>query len=350
MSMRMNFPIKMASGRSRWRGSLARAVFLGFFLTLLLVINQGWAGPSHAHGDFLVFLAAAGPSTPVSEVFEWRQFLAPFHSVMLHFPIGFVTLAFLLDLYYLRHRKPEIRQLACGLMVLCAASSLLVVLLGLLRASGGGYEAGALESHRFYGILLAILIVLAVPLQRFVYRHEDRPRLQVGFRVLTTTCMLIIVVTGHKGGNLTHGSNYLTKNAPQWVKKWMAQTEAAPVNFRDSHSPKEQFFLEKIQPVLESKCFQCHGPEKQKGEYRLDMRDVAYRGGESGETAIKPGAPLESLLVEVILLARDDDYVMPPEGKTPLTPEETMNFIRWIQDGAVFVEKASPAPLAQATP
>jgi hypothetical protein len=38
-------------------------------------------------------------------IFQWRPFVGPFHSILLHFPIGFVTMAFLVDPYYLWRPK-----------------------------------------------------------------------------------------------------------------------------------------------------------------------------------------------------------------------------------------------------
>ena len=162
--------------------------------------------------------------------------------------------------------------------------------------------------------------------------------------------MIVILITGHKGGNLTHGSSYLVKNAPYWVKAWIAHAPEKTAPDPSAHSTAEQFYLERIRPVLENKCFQCHGSEKQKGDYRLDVKEVALKGGESEETAIMPGNPMESFLVELILLPRDDDDAMPPEGKSALSPEEIVEIIHWIQDGAVFVDaEGSPEPVTEGT-
>ena len=50
----------------------------------------------------------------------------------------------------------------------------------------------------------------------------------------------------------------------------------------------------------------------------------------------KPGDPLASNLVRLILLPSDDDEVMPPTGKGTLTPDEVLHLVRWIQQGAHF--------------
>ncbi len=95
-------------------------------------------------------------------------------------------------------------------------------------------------------------------------------------------------------------------------------------------------FQKTIWPIFERKCVQCHGPEKQKSRYRLDVRDAALRGGASGKAAIVPGEPLTSPLVQALLLPADRDEAMPPEGKDRLSDSEVMAVIRWIQGGAPF--------------
>ena len=40
-------------------------------------------------------------------------------------------------------------------------------------------------------------------------------------------------------------------------------------------------FKQDIQPIFQKACVRCHGPEKQKGDYRLDVRETAFKGGES---------------------------------------------------------------------
>ena len=106
-------------------------------------------------------------------------------------------------------------------------------------------------------------------------------------------------------------------------------------------------FAEVIRPIFEDKCFQCHGEEKQKGDYRMDTIEGLFAAGESELDPIVAKRPLESYLVEVITLPTEDDYVMPPEGKDPLTAEETLAIMRWIWDGA---DTGAPAKEDQPEP
>jgi mono/diheme cytochrome c family protein/uncharacterized membrane protein len=297
-----------------------------------------------------LLLAVAGGFAPTAVaaesggIFQWRPFLGPFHSVLLHFPIGFVTMAFLVDLYYLWRRKPEVQQVITLMLGLSVATTLLTIALGLLRAGGAEYDPRTLDSHRNYGVAVGVLTVLTLILQRRGYAEgsDAAPNrvLRGSYRALLLANIVLLVVAGHQGGNLTHGSNYLTKHAPEFVKV-LVEDDPEPELMLAGASEEEKFFLEKVKPVFDTKCVSCHGPEKQKGAYRLDQKAVALKGGDSEATAIKPGDPMASQLVRLILLPPDHDDVMPPAGKGSLTPEEVMAIIRWIQQGAHFPERAT---------
>ena len=47
-------------------------------------------------------------------------------------------------------------------------------------------------------------------------------------------------------------------------------------------------FARDIQPLLVNHCLKCHGPEKQKGGLRLDIKASALKGGDDGKV-ILPG-------------------------------------------------------------
>ena len=34
-------------------------------------------------------------------------------------------------------------------------------------------------------------------------------------------------------------------------------------------------FVKEVRPILEARCFECHGPESQKSSFRLDLREAA---------------------------------------------------------------------------
>src|SRR5262245_50305381 len=97
-------------------------------------------------------------------------------------------------------------------------------------------------------------------------------------------------------------------------------------------------FSRDVRPILSKHCFKCHGPDDKarKANLRLDVRENALRGGESGEPAIIPGKPDESELVRRIF-ANDKSERMPPAAtKNPLSDESKQVLHRWIAAGAEY--------------
>lgn len=290
------------------------------------------------------FAAEDLPSGPTAahRVFLWRPFLAPFHAVVLHFPIGFVTMVLVLEIYRRARPNAELKRVTTLTLWLSLLGGAVAATLGILRATGGGYEPHELESHRWTGLAVVTFTLLTLALQHLAYRNESRRLLTVGYRTLLGSTLGLLVFAGHMGGNLTHGSKYLTENAPDFIRAFMGEEpKPATVTAVDE---AQRFFIDKVQPIFERKCVRCHGPEKQKGEFRLDQVDLALKGGESGKPAIKPGDPLASELVRLILLPPGHDDIMPPSGKEAVTAEETLAIIRWIQKGALFPVAAAGSP------
>jgi len=111
-------------------------------------------------------------------------------------------------------------------------------------------------------------------------------------------------------------------------------------------------FVEHVQPILAEHCAHCHGldPQTREGGLRLDLRDAAVAGGESGRAAIVPGRPAESELVRRIR-ARDPDEIMPPPHENkPLTSDEQATLEAWIAQGAVYAGHWAFEPPRKATP
>ena len=89
-----------------------------------------------------------------------------------------------------------------------------------------------------------------------------------------------------------------------------------------------------IAPLLDKYCVQCHGPDKQKSRYRLDSYEMLLTPGSSDEEPIAKFYPMQSPLVEYLLLPKEDEYAMPPEGEETPSPEEILRIVHWIYEGA----------------
>ncbi len=91
-----------------------------------------------------------------------------------------------------------------------------------------------------------------------------------------------------------------------------------------------------VRPVLSDNCFACHGPDdqKRKAGLRFDTKGGAFAKLESGSTAVVPGKPEESELIDRIE-SHDADLQMPPKksGKQ-LTAAQIAILRRWVEQGA----------------
>jgi mono/diheme cytochrome c family protein len=91
-------------------------------------------------------------------------------------------------------------------------------------------------------------------------------------------------------------------------------------------------FQRQIRPIFEAACNKCHQGRNAKGGLRFDTADGAFRGGDSGEPAIRKGEPDKSLLMARIV-SKDRDDVMPPEGDR-LSTRQIELLRQWIREGA----------------
>jgi hypothetical protein len=98
-------------------------------------------------------------------------------------------------------------------------------------------------------------------------------------------------------------------------------------------------FVRDIQPLFAEHCLSCHGPDKQKGGYRLDVKSSALEGGDSHAPNIIPGKSADSPLIHFVggLVA---DMKMPGKGDA-LSLEKIALLRAWIDQGAAWPDEAS---------
>ncbi|GIX05426.1 MAG: hypothetical protein KatS3mg114_1295 [Planctomycetaceae bacterium] len=91
-------------------------------------------------------------------------------------------------------------------------------------------------------------------------------------------------------------------------------------------------FHQHIKPILEAQCWGCHSGSRPKGGLRLDLRESALRGGDSGEPALVPGNLSASVLWQRV--TADDPALRMPPQRDPLSPEQLELLTAWINAGA----------------
>ena len=97
------------------------------------------------------------------------------------------------------------------------------------------------------------------------------------------------------------------------------------------HAADSIDYKQQIRPLFQERCYKCHGPDKQESGLRLDKRQEALAGGDTGP-AIVPGDSTSGLLLKFVQ-SEDAEQVMPPQGDR-LTDEQIELLKQWIEDGA----------------
>ncbi len=118
--------------------------------------------------------------------------------------------------------------------------------------------------------------------------------------------------------------------------------QASPVRAEEAKaagqwSAASELFALRIQPLLQRRCWGCHGSDQKDREAELDLssRESALRGGSSGPEALLPGMAEHSLMWQ-LAAGLDADRIMPPKETERLSSAELKDLQQWIDDGAVW--------------
>jgi hypothetical protein len=179
-------------------------------------------------------------------------------------------------------------------------------------------------THQWFGISVA-----AVSIAMFYFHSKAASfKIQVSISILL---FMLIVITGHLGGSLTHGSDYLTKS-------WSLTSDTVAQRKPIPNVQEALVYSDVIQPILQTKCYSCHGKNKQKGKLRIDDSLRLMKGGKDGPVIIA-GNVEKSEMAKRLSLPREDDDHMPPKEKPQPTEQEIALIHWWIKSGALFDKK-----------
>jgi mono/diheme cytochrome c family protein len=212
------------------------------------------------------------------------------------------------------------------LLVIATPLAIVTVVCGWLLSLGGGYEENILAWHKWLGTGTAAAgLVTAI----LFYRRKF-----TAYRASLFITVILLMATGHLGGSLTHGSDYLTRYAPWPLKQLLGTDNKKSVPGISAKDPQQlPVFAGVIAPIFESKCVSCHGAAKSKAALRFDSFAAVMKGSENG-AVLKPGNAAKSLILQRTLLPADSDDHMPPSGKPQLTANEITLLKWWIEAGA----------------
>ena len=244
---------------------------------------------------------------------EFIYFIGRFHVLVLHLPIGMLLLTVVLD--FMSHSKRH--QYLAQPLPLCwaatALSAVVTVALGMMHFSEGGFDGPSASAHRNYGISVAVGSIAVW------FVAAKLPALYQQVRLYSNVLLLgLVTMTGHYGGNLTHGSTYLVEYAPQPIRR-MAGLEPRRPAVTDLAMADPWYDI--VHPMLQARCSSCHNNDKQSGELNLTTLGSLLAGGKSGSPVKSGDADNSELFLRITLPENHDDF-MPAEGKTPLSDSQ----------------------------
>ncbi len=249
----------------------------------------------------------------VADPSPWLAVFGRAHPVLLHAPLGMLPALAVLEFGAALLRRPCPRGAVLTLAWLCAAGAVAAAASGLVLAGEGRSDAAVLGNHKIAGIAFAVLCVVTA-----CCAHAAR---RAPLRIAVVLALAAMVPTGHLGGVMTHGADFLTAPLTQ---------PSTP-----TPAPTGNVYLDTIRPFLQRTCVNCHKPSKRKGELELDSEAGIRKGGENGAVLV-PGKPDESPMLTQCELPLAEDKHMPPDGKPQPKPAELAALRAWIAAGAPF--------------
>lgn len=261
--------------------------------------------------------------------------------MVLHLPIGLLAALGAVEVWSVLTRPAtETRREPVSstlLVVLAAVSAAGAAASGLILSLEDQYGGSVLQLHQWLGIALAGLAVLALGLH--LVHRAGRPKFRAPYRACVALALMVMIPAGHFGAEMTHGKGFLTEplNRNRAARAGLLSADSAagrPVGASAPEGPSEQPPTARLAfAALEARCFNCHGARKQKGGLRLDSIEHILAGGDNGPVVVAT-SPEQSEMYIRITLPAEDEYHMPPEGRTPLTDAEIDVIRRWIEQGA----------------
>ena len=272
---------------------------------------------------------------------EWLFFLGRFHLLVLHLPIGIILVAIAVEIASGRRTLGRPETAGSFLWAAAAVTAIVTATLGYLHYLEGGFGGASARIHMIAGTSVAVLTTLAWLLRMWMTSLYARARYGIAF-----VLVILVFVTGHYGGNLTHGPTFLAEFAPGPIRALAGlEPRRPPVTELVAADP----YLDVVRPMIRARCSSCHNTERQRGMLDLSTYRTTLDGGETGPVIV-PGNAQASELYYRVTLARDHEDFMPAEGKTPMTDIETEIIRWWIDAGAPMETTLANVDMADVRP
>jgi mono/diheme cytochrome c family protein len=263
----------------------------------------------------LLLLAIYSEASKTNTILLW---FGKLHPLVLHFPIV-IGIAIVIYLVFFQNNK-----LAESTEKLVLVGNALIVsivaLLGLFLSKQDAYDTDTLNLHKWGGLSIALISWLLIYIKNISISFK---------KIIALIYLLVLLFFTHQGALLTHGENALSIPTAAVVAEEIKTVDSSLTIYEKA-----------IAPILAQKCVSCHGPDKVKGQLKLQSPELIIKGGKDGNilNAIQNE---EALLLQRIHLPNADEKHMPPIDKLQLTLEELTLLSKWVKAGGNFTKKIS---------
>lgn len=261
-----------------------------------------------------------------------KQLIGRLHPLLVHLPIGFIIFGLLF--MWLDRKKKQYQKVIGTAFLWAGVIGTITCISGYFLYTSEGFKWETVKLHLWIGIATTLFAFI-------MYFKLNEESINILKKIPTTVLSIIILFlvsfTGHLGGNITHGEDYLTEPLPNSVKKALGipTYEKQEIVIDPENWKETKVYEEVVQPIINNKCVSCHGAKKAKGDLRLHTIDAILAGGESGAVFDADDPESSDFLVRLHLPKQNEDH-MPPKDKVQLTKGELALVDAWIVKGADF--------------
>lgn len=257
---------------------------------------------------------------------EWDLFIGRFHSLLVHLPIGIFLLGYFLEiLFQFGFRKfISSRSIIIFIYSIGLFAGVFAAVTGWLLSFSEDYAIDALENHKLLGIGTLVVILFVI-----IY-HIKAPESKGKLKLAVSTLAIILTgLTGHFGGNLTHGSRYLF----EYVTNPKDRYEAVHLKRLQTIPPDSiQIYTDILSPVFKNNCLACHNSENNKGGLKLETYTDLFKEADYAVPLVSGNAFSSEIFTRINLPKHVEKSMPPKDPGLNYTDIEILRY--WINSGA----------------
>ena len=261
------------------------------------------------------------------------ELIGHFHPLLVHLPLGILLIGLLLQWLSRKQAYAGIQPAVKVILLIGTITALFSCITGYMLSISDDYDQSMINWHMWFAI--GVLVVSAI-----LYSKEVNPNVPINKTLLSLTLLVILLITGHLGGSLTHGSDYLSKP----LANLLSNDSNSVTTIKPLPNVQEAMaYNDVIRPILETKCYSCHNANKKKGGLRMDDITLLMKGGKEGKVIDLEHTDSSELLKRLLLPTDNDDH-MPPKEKPQPTESQVALIHWWISSHADFTRKVKELP------